>query len=362
MDWIRTKSPLLLGIALLAVACGGSDSTGPSTGSAGPAIAFLSYRGGGSWPSLWVANADGSGAIRIAIQRSYYLGHSWSPRGDRLAFLGGNDSASSGIYVANADGTGIRRLTNNTWGWEAAASNVAWSPDGSKIVFVDHATGMYVMNADGTGLINLGPAYSSVTWPPDRISWSPDGTRIAYSTRALDSGGWPEIYVVNADGSVLTQITHGHRGTDNCCGDLNTYPIWSSDGTRIAFMHEGYDLTRAIYVIHVDGSGEVDLTGTLPVAFYPSWSPDGAQLAFWSGPNGGPYQIYLMNADGSGLVRLTDGASYDECRYISWSADGTKLAYCAQGDVYAVGVDGKGVLNLSNNPAFDGEPDWSPRR
>src|SRR6266566_5088440 len=88
----------------------------------------------------------------------------------------------------------------------------------------------------------------------------------------------------------------------------------------------------------------------------------GARLAFWSISDGAPNEIYVMNADGSGLAPVTAGASYDECRYISWSADGTRLAYCSQDDVYSAAVDGTGVSNLTNDALFEGEPRWSPRR
>ena len=444
MYWLRMQSPLLLGVALLALGCGGSDSTGPSIGnvqvtasttgadldpdgytvavdggagrslavngtvtfsqlsagdhtvtlsgiaanctpsgqnprtvavSAGAAaqtvfqvacaqpaaIAFLSFRGSDqTWPALWVANADGSGATRIAAERTGFGAHSWSPRGDQLAFLGGSDSASSGLYVANVDGTGIRRLTNTPW--DANGRNVAWSPDGSKITFQDYEAGIVVVNADGTGLDTLGGAGPYLDWEARKSSWSPDGKKIAYADFAPD--GWSEIYVMNADGSARTRVTYGCRGPDNTLCDQNTGPAWSPDGTKIAYQDQHYDpnkvpsLIAYIHVIRSDGTGDVNLTAALLSAWHPSWSPDGARLAFWA-PNGGSYEIYLMNADGSGLVQLVESSSY-ACN--SWSADGTKLAYCFQGDVYSVGVDGKGVVNLTNNPALDIAPLWSPRR
>src|SRR2546425_1872173 len=310
--------------------------------------------------SLGVVNADGSGLAWLASDTWWYLAFSWSPDGARIAFGGGHDAASIGIYVVNADGTGLLRLTMDPEWVGSGVSNVAWSPDGSKIAFVGVAGPLEVVEADGTDRITVADVCK--IWPPDPISWSPDGKKIAYCTGSPD-GGWPEIYVSNADGSAQTRITHGYRGADNCCGDANSAPSWSPDGTRIAYQHNSYATSKwDIHVINVDGTNEVNLTDALPFGLYPVWSPVGARLAFWSNSNNGPYEIYVVNADGSGLAPVTAGASFDECRYISWSADGTRLAYCAHDDVYSVGVDGTGVSNLTNDPLFEGEPRWSPRR
>ena len=331
------------------MACGGSEPTAPPAQASGPDIAFLSYRSG---LTLWVTKAGDSTVTQVAAVRGYDLSYSWSPDGKRLAFAGGRDSASDGIYTVNADGTGLERLTTDpTWTW-----GVAWSPDGSKIAFVTYG-GIHVMSAAGIGQVTVADSFLR-TGPPDPISWSPDGKRIAYANVA---DGWPEIFAVNADGSARTRITHGHRGAGNCCGDANTGPSWSPDGNSIAYQHSDFDANKyEIHVIRVDGTGEVNLTANLPIALYPTWAPVGGLLAFWS-LRGDAYELYVTNTTGSVPLPITVGADYNACRYISWSADGTRLAYCAQGDVYAVGVDGSRVVNLTNNPAFDGSPAWSPR-
>ena len=143
-----------------------------------PNIAFVR-----SGLSLWVANADGSSATHIADIRGYYIAYDWSPDGRQLVFQGGSDSASYGIYVANADGTGLRRLTAADWSW-----NLAWSPDGSKIAFVTNA-GIHVMHADGTGQVMVADSYC-FTGPPDPISAAPPtGRGIAGAATITPSWG-----------------------------------------------------------------------------------------------------------------------------------------------------------------------------
>jgi TolB protein len=130
------------------------------------------------------------------------------------------------IWRVNADGTGLRLITNTT---AASASNVVpqWSPDGTKIVFYSsrkldgsdapNANGTYNIwrvNADGSGLTALTNATLLMTSSFDP-QWSPSGTRVAfYSGRKLDGTDAPNlnnttnIWRVNADGTGLTPLTN----------------------------------------------------------------------------------------------------------------------------------------------------------
>src|SRR5436190_24267124 len=108
------------------------------------------------------------------------------------------------IYLMNANGTGIQRLTDDL----AFDFWPSWSPDGSRIAFTsdrDSQTGsvnleIYVMNADGTGVTRV----TSDTAQDDEPAWSPDGTRLAFRS---NRDGNAEIYVVNADGSGRGRLT-----------------------------------------------------------------------------------------------------------------------------------------------------------
>ena len=116
------------------------------------------------------------------------------------------------------------------------------SASGDLIAFESDRDGdveIFVMNADGTEVRQL-TDNDSFDWG---ATWSPDGDSIAYaSSRDGDS----EIFVMNADGTEVRQLT------DNDDGDIA--PIWSSDGDSIAYA-SSRDGDFEIFVMNADGTG-----------------------------------------------------------------------------------------------------------
>ena len=202
-------------------------------------------------------------------------------------FLNRIGPSGSELFIANADGSGERKLLG-TSGFDYDAS---FSADGKWIVFTSEREGsadLYRVRADGTGLERLtdDPAYD------DQAALSPGGNEVAFvSTR---ESGTTDIWVLDLNTRKLRNLTKpggpitGPRG--------NFRPSWSPDGKWIAFSSDrdtefrphskGWEHVQAasVYIIRADGSGLRKLTSSDKFAGSPKWSPDGKRVIFYEMP------------------------------------------------------------------------------
>jgi TolB protein len=276
---------------------------------------------------VYVMRADGRGVrpLRRGGVAARAAGLAWSPDGRKLAFLGGAWISRRAIWVMKADGSGLVRLVATENSALEYLGEPTWSPRGDRVAFVattrdERKTDIWIVNADGSNLRRLVSKPSMEEWDVD---WSPVGDRLVVTDVNL---GWPLLRVMNLDGSNVRTLTPGWASLADQPGRAYqaATPQWSPDGRRIAFtgwqvirkldLSEVVDVrTAEIWVVNANGRSRVRLTRNNVKDSYPAWSPDGSKIAFVQGGGtrpigarpGNTNEIYVMNADGTGVTQLT---------------------------------------------------------
>jgi Tol biopolymer transport system component len=288
---------------------------------------------------VMVMNADGSGvsSLKDSLGVVYPTGMllppvSWSADGNRVAF----NRADGGLYATTGAGTEVVQLA-------PAGTSPLWSEDGRKVAFLAAESGtelccwdIFVAESDGSAVVQVtdgltlldydfaangslltyaqaneshtnyvltvihpdGTGKREIPTPgiccPQLARLSPDGSKVVYMAYTDEEGAnGPdyEIYVSPTDASGPAVAVSNNPGA-------GSWPVWSPDGTRIAFVSGGLSSGR-LRVVNPDGSGQIDLTPEEDVS-EPTWSPDGTRIAY----RGSLGHVFVANADGSGRIEL----------------------------------------------------------
>src|SRR5688572_7626764 len=307
---IRTRRPShgkRLLFLLLAVACGMvinalSALPGGTASAQGPVedkVAFAHVDG-----QIYTMNADGTGLTPLGMG----FDPTWSPDGQKIAFGFANTVETSLVYVMNADGSNRTQLTESQQEFSPA-----FSPDGTTIAFVSERDDpafpvgddlrsthrVYLMNADGSNERKLLQSGLRTEHAP---AFSPDGTKVVFVGQSVSPTGTSvfNLYVVNVDGTGLTQLTHA-TGLQI---DSNDTPAFSPDGTKVAFS-----MSRDIYLVNADGTGApVNLTnnGSNADSSDPTYSPEGDKIIYRANVFSSTALdgLYVMQADGQNRAYL----------------------------------------------------------
>ncbi|NLN19489.1 MAG: hypothetical protein GX162_09480 [Firmicutes bacterium] len=301
---------LLLAVAVIIClsASVSADLTKPATDSNpswspdGKYLVFESDRDGNL--DIFIVPVDGGEPVNITQHPKRDRSAAWSPDGTKIAFES-NRAGIGDIFLMNPDGSGLVNLTRG----QAQSILPSWSADGKRIVFCSSrgdgvVQNIYIMDADGSNTRLLFHHPTAVYQP----TFSPDGSRVAYM-------GGGEIWLVDAEtGQNIEQLT-SRRDYRNA-----QRPVWSPDGTKIAFHAYGTGAqTRDIFIISLDTRQVSRLTDDDYDNTLPAWSPDGEWIAYVS-KRGEDSNLFIIRADGTAKepVQITYPRTM---RIMTWGSD-----------------------------------------
>jgi Tol biopolymer transport system component len=358
----------------------------------GRQIAFVSERDGNL--ELYVLDRHGKNLQRLTDKHALDDHPAWSPDGKRLAFTSTREpsdtpgQAWNGVYVMNADGSGVQRLTPV----EVADYSPAWSPKGDLIAVASGSgrsggTDLYVMKPDGSSrrlVIRDGG------WP----AFSADGRSLYFHGKR--QGKW-SIWRVGLDGKGLDRVTPADveaytprtagkwlvvavkRGQHRQIERIDTATGKSETVTDDATDHWNPTVSPdGRYVVYhkstSSGAPHVELWGTPPgtrlqllrlAGSFPAFSPGGKRLALLGN---GFATVDVMNVDGSDRKTIYKG-SFRGLFSTSWAHHGDRIAFSHGGvfqgpqgkvELLSVRPDGSDLKPLTDTQGNNGFPSWSP--
>jgi len=205
--------------------------------------------------------------------------------------------------------------------------------------------------AEASAPIKLRP----ITSLSDRTSqpaFSPDGTRVAFLREGFLPGK-TGIWSKRLDGDELVQLT---SNSSDCC------PVWSPDGQSVAFSRFSGGRRKVFEVSsHGDNLHELFATASIPGHGELDWSPDGKAIVYVAAGAQGSPAIFLYAPDSQTFRQFTMPSALDEDSGPAFSPDGTRIAFVRKNEIMVATIGGNEIHSLAKSAGrVIGSPAWTP--
>jgi eukaryotic-like serine/threonine-protein kinase len=263
---------------------------------------------------LYLANADGTGAHLLVSAPASAYGPAFSPDGSRIRFSVHDQANTNSLWEVRSDGSNLHQLLK---GWHNPPQENwgRWTPDGRYYVF-DSGQGQsndIFAVADSIGMFRKASAV------PTQLTTGPT---VYYA--ALPSLDGKKLFVqgMQPRGELVRYDAASKQFLPFLGGISATDAAFTRDGKWVAYVATP---ASTLWRSRVDGSERLQLTYPPMAAALPVWSPDGSQIAYISAQAGKPWKIFLISAQGGSPEELLpeNVGEIDA----TWSPDGSQLAF-----------------------------------
>lgn len=230
--------------------------------------------------SLQTADYDGYNIHTLVSSTEPIMSPSWSPKGNRIAYVAYSKNGQSSVKVINTDGGGVRTVSNTT-GLNNAPT---WSPDGSQLALVLSKTGnpnIYLYNVNGGQLTPVTQDGNINTEP----TFSPDGKSIIFTS---NKNGSPQLYQITLAGGTVQAVSNQ--------GTYNTDAQVSTDGSSLSFLQgDGTNFNVAAQDMSTGSTNTLTRDGLVQST---SIAPNG-EAVIYSTTNNNHQMLGIVTIDGA---------------------------------------------------------------
>lgn len=232
----------------------------------------------------------------------------------------------------------------------------------NQISFISDRTGetqLYLVNQDGSDLTNISTPDFDYTDISNKLIWSPNGEYLAFEKKEF---GVYKLYIMEFETKKTIEIPFSSQYSINMS--------WSADSSLLAFsLKKDENTDSKIYLVNSNGENLHLLYDDNTYQHNPKWAPNGEKILFVSllVDKKGKVEnslIKIVNKDGTNPIKISCGKEHSLNDKPQWSSDGKRITFSSQCtdnfEIFISDVDGKNTKNLTKNKAYDGDPIWSP--